>query len=64
MAKMLFLCNQVRPDILTGVDFLTAQVRNPDEDNDKCGNARDNIARETRTFEPTKVSGRRGDVKR
>ena len=33
--KLLFLCKQARPDILTGVDFLTTQVREPDKDDDK-----------------------------
>ena len=33
--KLLFLCKQARPDILTGVDLLTTQVREPDKDDDK-----------------------------
>ena len=35
ISKLLFLCNQARPDILTGVAFLTMQVRKPNKDEDK-----------------------------
>ena len=35
MSKILFLCNRARPDILTGVAFLTTQVRKPNKDEDK-----------------------------
>ena len=35
VAKLLFLCKQARPDILTGVDFLKTRVGEPDEDDDK-----------------------------
>ena len=35
LAKLLFLCKQGHPDILTGVAFLTTRVRDPDEDNGK-----------------------------
>ena len=33
--KFLFLCKQVRPDILNGVAFLATRVRESDEDDDK-----------------------------
>ena len=33
--KLLFLCKRERPDILTGVAFLTIRVREPYEDDDK-----------------------------
>eukprot|EP00957_Ditylum_brightwellii_P191148 14554281-Ditylum_brightwellii.AAC.1 len=32
MAKLLFLCNQGRPDIMTMVVFLTTCVKEPDKD--------------------------------
>ena len=35
VAKLLFLCKQERPDILTGVSFLRKRVREPDKDDDK-----------------------------
>ena len=35
VAKLIFLCKQARPDILTGVAFLTTRVREPDKDNYK-----------------------------
>ena len=35
VAKLLFLCKQSRPDILTGVTFLTTRVRELDEYEDK-----------------------------
>ena len=35
VAKIIFLCKRARPDILTGVAFLTTRVRDPDKDNDK-----------------------------
>ena len=35
MAKLLFLCKWVRPDILIVVAFLATRVREPDEDDDK-----------------------------
>ena len=35
MEKFILLCKRSRPDILTGVDFLTTRVRETDEDNDK-----------------------------
>ena len=33
--KLLFLCKQTQPDILTGVDFLTTRVIYPNKDKDK-----------------------------
>ena len=33
--KLIFLCKQARPDILTGVAFLMTLVREPDKDDDK-----------------------------
>ena len=32
VVKLLFLCKQVRPDIITGVDFLTTRAREPGKD--------------------------------
>ena len=32
MTKLLFLCKRFRPDILTGVTFLTTRVRDPNKD--------------------------------
>ena len=34
VAKIIFLCKQARPKILTGVEFLTTLVREPDKDDD------------------------------
>ena len=35
VAKLFFLCKRARPDILTGVKFLTERVREPSGDDDK-----------------------------
>ena len=35
VAKILFMCKQAWPYILTKVEFLTTRVREPDEDDDK-----------------------------
>ena len=35
VSKLLFLCKRARTDILTGVDFLTTEVRDPEKEDDK-----------------------------
>ena len=35
MSNLLFLCNQARPDIRTGVVFITTQVREPNKEKKK-----------------------------